>query len=315
MALLLKNKHIINSSGEEELLNIYTTMLEAVDTGKPCKVIQVEVDGEMIKGYIGCTDELDTKKASSKRVLVDGVEYAERKYMGIKDMSNYMSKTYPDTYQTMTVIEDEFPDTSDSTSFQLTFYGCKNLENVTEVDARNGIDFSRMYYDCNGSTEFHQLDTAKGVNFSYMYYYCRSSTSFPQINTSNGIYFSGMYNGCSNATLFPKLDTSNGTDFVNMYYNCSSATEFPLIDTSNGTSFNGMYRYCSKATIVSSIDLSRATDNQLNGVNVVNMFTGCQSLRSITFNNLPIGTTEETLRNKCSIPGTVTEIIMNYRSA
>lgn len=362
MALLLKNKHIINSSGEEELLNIYTTMSEAVDTGKPCKVIQVEVDGEMIKGYIGCTDELDTKKASSKRVLVDGVEYAERKYMGVKSMSDYMSKTYPDTYQTMTVIEDEFPDTSDSTSFQRTFYDCKKLENVPEVDTRNGTDFGYMYYGCNSSTEFPQLDTTKGVNFSYMYYYCQSSTSFPQINTSNGtgfssmysgcskatsfpqidtsngIYFSGMYIGCTSSIEFPYIDTSNGTNFSNMYYNCNSATsfpqintskgtsfnymyyncqsatEFPLIDTSNGTGFISMYQYCSKATIVSSIDLSRSTDNQLNGVDVVNMFKGCQSLRSITFNNLPIGTTEETLRSKCSIPSTVTEIIMNYRS-
>ena len=210
MALLLKNKHIINSSGKEELLNIYTTMSEAVDTRKPCKVIQVEVDGEMITGYIGCTNELDTPKASSKRVIIGEVEYAERKYMGIKNMSDYMSKTYPDTYQTMTIVEDEFPDTSDSTSFQRTFYGCKKLENVPEVDARNGVDFSYMYYGCNGSTEFPQLDTAKGINFSYMYYYCRSSTSFPQMNTSNGFYFSSMYSGCSKATSLPQIDTSKG---------------------------------------------------------------------------------------------------------
>ena len=56
MALLLKKKHIINSLGEEQELNIYTTKTEAVDDGKPCKVIQVEIDGEMITGYIGCTD-------------------------------------------------------------------------------------------------------------------------------------------------------------------------------------------------------------------------------------------------------------------
>ena len=45
MALLLKKKHIINSKEQEEILNIYTTKMEAVDDGKPCKVIQVEVDG------------------------------------------------------------------------------------------------------------------------------------------------------------------------------------------------------------------------------------------------------------------------------
>lgn len=360
MALLLKKKHIINSLGEEQELNIYTTKTEAVDDGKPCKVIQVEVDGEMITGYIGCTDELDTKKASSKRVMVDGVEYAERKYMGIKDMTNYMANTYPDTYKTLTEItEDMLPDTSDAINFNSVFKNCNGAEsipylntskgtnfasfyeycwstkNLPKVDTKNGTNFSRMFAD----TESHPIiDTGNGTNFSQMYFRCTKVKSFPLIDTSKGTNFSGMYIGCSSATTFPLIDTSSGTttermyekcssaielpslntskstNFISMYAGCSKCTEFPNIDTSLGKTFKWMYSGCSNAIKVSEIDLSQAQDSQLTGVEVLNMFEFCSSLRSITFNNLPIGTTEETLRSKCGIPDTVTEIIMNYRS-
>ena len=128
MALLNVKKHIVNGLGEEEELNIYTTISEATNNGL-YKSLKIQTSDGVLTGYIGITEDLDTPKASSKRVMVDGVEYAERKYVGIKNMSDYMSKTYPDTYQTMTIIEDEFPDTSDSTRFQRAFYDCKKLEN------------------------------------------------------------------------------------------------------------------------------------------------------------------------------------------
>ena len=267
MALLLKNKHIINSSEEEELLNIYTTMSEAVDTGKPCKVIQVEVDGEMIKGYIGCTDELDTKKASSKRVMVDGVEYAERKYMGIKDMSYYMINTYPDTYKTLTEItEDMLPeDTSDATIWTTAFGRCENV------------------------SEFPYADTRNATQTDWMYEYSGENSTFPNLNLDNCTNIEGMFFR-------------------------SKTKEIGVLNTRKVTYFYRAFQRCSNLVIVKGVDFSQAKDSQLSGITVSGMFNDCYSLRSITFNNLPIGTTERTLRSKCGIPSTVTEIIMNYRS-
>lgn len=86
MALLLHKKHILNSNGEEALLNIYTTKEEACDTEKPCRIVNIKLDDQDIVGYIGYTDELDTPKINSKRILVDGKEYSARKYMGVKSM-------------------------------------------------------------------------------------------------------------------------------------------------------------------------------------------------------------------------------------
>lgn len=266
MALLLKKKHIINSRGEEELLNIYTTKTEAVDDGYPCKVVQVEVDGEIITGYIGLTDEIGKDKASSKRILKDGITYAEREFMGIKSMSWYMKNTYPDTYGTMIEIPDDFPkDTSDCTDFSYCFISCEKL------------------------TSLPMMDTSKGTNFTDMYYGCNNAISFPQIDTNKGTSLNFMYGWCTHIEILPQLNTSKVIDFRYMYYNC--------------------YRVVK----VSEIDFSQADNSDLDGIKTSSMFYGCEVLKTIIFNNLPIGTTEETLRTKCSIPETVTEIIMNFR--
>ena len=223
--------------------------------------------------------------------MVDGVEYAERKYMGTRGINDYMKTMYPNTYATITEItEDMLPeDTSDVTTFYGFYRNCSKLISPPFLDTRNGTIFQAMYRECSSATSLPNVNTSKGTNFYVMYYHCKLVTEFPQ------------------------LDTSKGTNFQAMYQLCSSATTFPQIDTSNGTIFQQMYSGCSKATKVSEIDFSKATNNQLAGLTLTNMLSGCSSLRSITFNNLPIGTTEETLRSKCSIPSTVTEIIMNFR--
>lgn len=209
MALLLKNKHIINSSGEKELLNIYTTMSEAVDTGKPCKVIQVEVDGEMIKGYIGCTDELDTPKASSKRVMVDGVEYAERKYMGVKDMSYYMINTYPDTYKTLTeIIEDMLPeDTSDATIWTTAFGRCANVSEFPCVDTRNATQTDWMYEYSGKNSTFPNLNLDNCTNIEGMFFGSKTK-EIGVLNTRKVTYFYRAFQRCSNLGIVKGVDFS-----------------------------------------------------------------------------------------------------------
>lgn len=287
MALLLKKKHIINSRGEEELLNIYTTKTEAVDTGKPCKVIQVEVDGEVITGYIGCTDELDTPKASSKRVMIDGKEYAERKYMGTTNFYGWLKTNYPSNYTTITEIN--LSDTSDGTNFEQMFAFGSRLTTINNLDTRNGANFRDMFFGCSSFTEQPNVDTSKATSVQSMFNECSKMTEFKFINTSNSITFESLYKNCYSSITFPNIDTAKGTKFKHMYYGCSLAT------------------------YVSVIDFSQATNEELAGIDATQMFTNCSSLRSIVFNNLPIGTTEATLRSKCGIPDTVTEIIMNFR--
>lgn len=222
--------------------------------------------------------------------MIDEIEYAERKYIGARSMREYMSYTYPSTYKTMIEFTGEVPDTSDCTDFYKFFYYCLQLTSVPKIDTR------------------------RGVVFSYTFSHCNSSKSFPEIDTSNGTDFGNMYYRCYSCKIFPPLNTSKGINFSSMYYECVDAEILPDIDTSNGTNFNSMYSNCVRAKKVSIIDFSRALDSELNGISIGGLLSNCNSLKTVTFKNLPVGTTETTLRNKCSIPSTVTEIIMNYRS-
>ena len=105
----------------------------------------------------------------------------------------------------------------------------------------------------------------------------------------------------------------NITSLESSFFGCRNLKKSPDINTSKNTRFRYMYRDCNLITYVSIIDFSMAIDSELSNLDVFMMFSGCSSLRTITFNNLPIGITEETLRNKCSIPSTVSEIVMNFR--
>ena len=195
MAKLLKKKHLINSSGEEELLDIYTTKVEATQSRLPCKSILVDIDGQMTTCYIGLTDELDTPKCSSKRAQIDDKTYAERKYMGMVNFRNYMKNTYPDTYQTMTELPQDFPDDlSDNTDMFACFYQCYALANINKkLDTRNVKNFNYSFAECRNLKEHQNLDTSNGESFSQMYNSNINIVDFPLIDTSKGKIFDYMY--------------------------------------------------------------------------------------------------------------------------
>lgn len=200
MAKLLKKKHLINSSGEEELLDIYTTKVEATQSRLPCKSVLIDIDGQMTTCYIGLTDELDTLKCSSKRVQIDDKTYAERKYMGMVNFNNYMKNTYPDTYKTMTEVPEELPDTSDSVNFYSAFSDCginsydlklNNANNLSftfenckatsiKIDAFRVENMQRTFRDC------HSLNIIFGnINTKYCYNYYETFRQSPLLTSVN----------------------------------------------------------------------------------------------------------------------------------
>ena len=171
MALLLHKKHILNSNGEEELLNIYTTKEEACDTGKPCRIVNIKLDNQDIIGYIGYTDELDTPKISSKRILVDDKEYSERKYMGVKSMKYYMKNTYPDTYSTMEYLPNEFPDTSDAIDQYDMCAHCQNLKTLGKpIYVGRLKTLAGSFYNCVSIEEIELRHTHNITSYRLAFY-------------------------------------------------------------------------------------------------------------------------------------------------
>lgn len=208
--------------------------------------------------------------------------------------------------------------TSRGTNFKEMYSGCNGTINFPLINTENGEDFSGMYSNCQSAISFPDLNTAKGTNFSRMYFGTISCSEFPTIDTSNGTNMEAMYSGYptrSGEVIFPALNTSKSENFSNMYYANTGTSLFPKLDTRKGTNFTNMYYACRAAIQISDIDLSQAQDSNLAGVILTNMLSGCNSLPSITFNNAPVGVTEEQLRTVTSAPETCQIIISSVRGA
>ena len=313
MAELLKKFKCKTTTGEIQELSVYTTLVEATNEGE-ARQVKVEVEpGNFMTGYIGLTKDIDTPKASAINFKNGEEHWKMRKYMGLKNMANYMSKTYPDTYQTITELPDDFPDTSDATNLTQGFYGCTNL---LEADINISKNCTSLYgcfwLDSNLENISGNWDTSKCASFNY---FCSATPKlkyvpvldfesatraenmftssgiieFNAVNTSKITSYSKMFSNCQKLTKTTGIDTSSCTDFLEMHYNNMSLIETPPFD-------------------LSSMTLETITD----GKSMKWMLLNCNSLPSATFNNVPQGVTEEQLRTATSAPSTC-QIIINYR--
>ena len=143
--------------------------------------------------YIGFTKDFDSHKASPLHFKIDNEEYALRKYT-IKNFADYMSKVYPSTYQTMTKLPADFPDMSDATSLNSTFYKCyelleltdeklsfgnatrldqtfrgtKKLQKIKDFDYSNITSMNTTFY-ATGLKKIGVMNTVKCTEFSYCF--------------------------------------------------------------------------------------------------------------------------------------------------
>ncbi len=150
-------------------------------------------------------------------------------------------------------------DTSDVTSMNNIFYGCKSLASIPQLDTWGVTNMRYMFENCSSLTTIPLLDTHSVTDMSYMFDGCRSLTTIPQLDTSNVTNMSSMFSNCSYITSIPQLDTSKVTNMGSMFSGCSSLTSVPLFDTSNVTDMYRMFSYCSNLITIPRLDATSLT--------------------------------------------------------
>ena len=268
MAILKAKKHIINSKGEHQLLNIYTTRLEANHLGEPCKVVRLNIDGDTITGYIGLTKDLNTDKASSKMIEINGEVYAERKYMGVKDHNNYMKRTYPTIYNiTQEITDDMVPiDTSDSENTSYFFSDCENTTVVPFVDTINSRNLSYMYNNCRNVLRFPIVNFDKATNIDYIYFNCENAEEFENLDNIDITKFNsiaGFFGGQNRRNSWPieLLKKENKINiFTSVFENYNGHLELPYIYTNKGILFNKYFKNCINTKVFPYVNTEKATD-------------------------------------------------------
>lgn len=214
------------------------------------------------------------------------------------------------------------------------YAGCTNSIKFGKLIADNCKNMSGLYFNCNNSEIFPKNNTSKNENFSQYYYNCFKGNNYPLLDTSNGKNFKEMHKSNNSMTSLPNYDTSNGENFfefisgsliteckninvskakiLNRFLMSNTLLEIvDNLDTSNCSDFQYMFWQDVSLKSVCNIDLSSISLNIYQNA-LFEMLKNCNSLPSITFNNVPVGVTEEQLRSSTSAPETC-EIIINYR--
>ena len=329
--MIVCKKNIVNRRGEREQLNVYSSAIECKLTGEPHKTIK---RGGKTLGYVGLTRDLDTPKASSKRVKIKDKVYAERKYLGRTSFNAWAQNNLTD-YKTIERIT-ELPDTSDGTTHRTMFENCVNLKEVVpEIDCRNSENIDGMCYNCPSlekPLKLKNLNKVKNVvnlyiNCSklteesdltsltsceeYTNMYRRTSiTTINKINTSSGKYFGDML-AATKIKECTSLDLSNAID-INRILEMSTVEVVDNFNTKNVTFFEAAFWNCQQLRQVCPISFKSLTaDNILQKIG--SMLQYCNSLPTITFIDVPQGITVEQIRSATKAPDTC-EIILNYRN-
>ena len=163
------------------------------------------------------------------------------------------------------------------------FYGCSSLASLdlSSFDTSSVTDMRGMFNDCSSlaSLDLSSFDTSK------VRYMCDYSSDSDRPSE-------GMFEGCSKlASLdLSSFDTSSVTDMRGMFCACESLASLDLssFDTSKvrymglreyGSDSGGMFYDCSSLT---SLDLSSFDTSKVGYGKMVNMFSGCEWLRTIT---------------------------------
>ena len=216
---------------------------------------------------------------------------AARNGMGVGPFSNVAP--WYSSHETITsvVFDSSFADCPTLTSTAWWFYGCKNLNGITDIENLKTDKVKSMYEmfaycESLKSLDVSHFNTENVTTMRYMFYGCKSLTSLDlkNFNTGKVRNMDIMFYDCSSLT---SLDLSNFkteevTDMSWMFSNCTALAN---LDISNFNTANVLYMYrmfegCSSLT---SIDVSHFNTDKLMSIGF--MFVGCSALPSIDVTN------------------------------
>ena len=190
--------------------------------------------------------------------------------------------------------------TLDSSDWSELFKGQSNLEKVYKADTSHVTNMSKLFYG-SGLTVLPVIDTSNVTDMSYMFYQAQSLYHLPMFDTSSVTTMECMFYQCNQLKIVPEFDTINVTNMSGMFSNCSKLVTVPLFNTSNVTNMDSMFRNCTALKNVPLFDTSNVTSmiymfsksavetvplfNTSNVTSMYAMFQECTSLVTVPLFN------------------------------
>lgn len=134
------------------------------------------------------------------------------------------------------------------------FYGCNDLELISQLDTCNVTDMKYMFAYTNLSSI--SLDTRNVTNMEGMFQMCKIET-VTLLDTRNVTNMNQMFSGCNQLIEVSELDTRSATNMTNLFQNCTSLLKVSLLDMSSATNVTSMFAGCTSLQIINIINLGK----------------------------------------------------------
>ena len=247
--------------------------------------------GEMFRGCTSLVDVTNTGVSGNSTFTTENVTSMQNLF---RDCTSLTSIAALSSFNTGNVRE-----------IYSMFYNCSALQSIylSNFNTAKVTNMQCMFYGCNNtsltSLDISSFNTERVQSMDCMFQKCSSLTTITlpsNTNTKSVTTMASMFDECTNlstinnfADFFNNVD--NGTNNVlwttqNMFRKCSNLTtiEFPAtFNTNHVKNMYGMFIECSRLT---TLDIPSFTTSRTDeGINMANMFNGCNRLSSITFNS------------------------------
>ncbi len=231
--------------------------------------------------------------------IQDGYDYAIEVKNNWNSSTTSLSYKFYNNYNLMFM---PLVDTSNATSANNMFYGCKSLIKVADLNFNSvtGQNLESLFDGCNSLTNIGEIKVSNITSIKACFRDCAKLKSIPQLNTSNVTNMQNAFSNCISLTTIPQLNTSNVTNMQNAFSNCISLTTIPQLNTSNVTNMQGAFSNCSSLTSIPQLNTNNVIYMnqlfsscvnlidlpQLNTSKVTNMTGMFQSCRNLSNNSL-----------------------------
>ena len=184
-------------------------------------------------------------------------------------------------------------DTSNKTTINNLFSGCKNLKKLPLIDTSNATDMQYAFANCTSLEEIANIDLSNMTKMMYAFLNCYNLKTIPDLNTPNLATIYDTFAGCKSLERAPMLNVSGCRSMYGMFRGCSSLVYVPSYVTSSLVDMQNIFSGCTSLVTIPQFDLSNLTylsnefyncpnlsDESLNII--LGMFAGAVSLSTST---------------------------------
>lgn len=194
----------------------------------------------------------------------------------IVDFSNYMSKTYPNTYHDMAHVQ--LPYTGEGTDMSYMFDDCYRLMTVPpELETGKCLNMAGMFANCQNIVVLPGLDTSKVVNMNNFCFGCSELVAVSKMDTSKVTSMKGAFTNCYKLNTVPELDMSSVVDTTEMFFRCRSLEHLNIKFGTLHTSLDLSNTKLDKQSVLNILDAA----GEIQYGNILS-FIGVESAKTLT---------------------------------